>query len=121
MALRIFERLHDRFGEVPIIRALLGFWWRRSMRRSQRWPRRWLESADGFRPEDVCDLILGFGAENPRHVGRPSVQILRESAARRRSITDPWYEHLCSCSNCYRQVRAFQQRPWRASAHYTIH
>jgi hypothetical protein len=87
-------------------------------------PREWLDgSIDGFLPEDLADLALAFHTENPNRTGGPSPQILRELATRSPAIDDPWYEHLHSCSNCYRQVRASQHVLWPLvvpSAHHTI-
>jgi hypothetical protein len=114
VALYIAERMKERVRRVRILRPLLGFWWRCSMIRSQRViPREWLDgSIDGFLPDDLADLAFAFHAENPDRRGCPSQQILRALATRSRPIGDPWYEHLRSCSNCYREVRASQHVLW---------
>jgi hypothetical protein len=87
-------------------------------------PRQWLDgSVDGFLPEDLIDVVFAFHVENPDRTGCPSPQILHELAARSRAIDDPWYDHLHSCSNCYRQVRASQHVLWPRvgpSARHTI-
>jgi hypothetical protein len=91
VALSIAERLNERVCRMPILRPLLGYWWRRSMIRSQHvMPRQWLDgSVDGFLPEDLIDVVFAFHAKNPDRTGCPSPQILRELAARSRAINDP--------------------------------
>jgi len=125
MAPHIFQRVIDRLVQLPVIRSLVGLWFRRSMIRSQQFPRERIDgSVDGFLPQDLVDLVLGFRAENPDRKGCPPGHILRELAARRRPTNDPWYTHLWSCSNCYRQTRAIQQRSWRqfrSTTHETVH
>ena len=125
MAQHFFQRVKDRLAELPVIRSLVGLWWRRSMIRAQQFPHEWIDgSVDAFVPQDLVDLPLASHAENPDRKGCPSIQILRELAARRRPMKDPWYTHLWSCSNCYRQMRTLQQRSWRrfrSSTHETIH
>jgi hypothetical protein len=113
MALYLAERTKERIRRVPLLRPLLGFWWRCSMIRSRRLPREWVDgSVDGFLPEDLIDVVLAFHAENPDRVGCPPPPILRELASRTRPIDDPWWRHLQTCSNCYRHVRASQHLRW---------
>jgi hypothetical protein len=113
MSFYISERLKERVRRVPILRPVLGAWWRWSMMRSQQLPREWFDgSIDGFVAEDLFDVAFAFHSENPDPAGCPDLPVLRELASRRRPMDDPWFRHLQSCSNCYRQVRGLQQAPW---------
>jgi len=72
-----------------------------------------------FVPENEVDVVLGGANPNPRKVGCPPQRLLLELARRERSISDPWYDHLCECSPCYREARALQQAAgeWRGTVH----
>jgi hypothetical protein len=62
-----------------------------------------------FTVEDDIDEVLGRGNPNPARVGCPPRAVLMELARRKRPIGDPAYEHLTTCSPCYREFRAWQQ------------
>ena len=63
-----------------------------------------------FSPKDGVDDLLGHGSPNPLRIGCPERDVLIALARRERTINDPAYEHLASCSPCYREFRRFQDR-----------
>jgi hypothetical protein len=63
----------------------------------------------GFRSEDDIDKVLGSAYPNPERVGCPPHDVLAALAKRERPIGDPGYEHIVSCSPCYREFRSLQQ------------
>jgi hypothetical protein len=63
----------------------------------------------GFRSEDDIDKVLGSAYPNPERVGCPPHDVLVALAKRERPIGDPGYEHIVSCSPCYREFRSLQQ------------
>jgi hypothetical protein len=62
-----------------------------------------------FRSEDDIDKVLGSAYPNPERVGCPPHDVLAALAKRERPIGDPGYEHIVSCSPCYREFRSLQQ------------
>src|SRR5687768_15097382 len=63
----------------------------------------------GFRSEDDIDKVLGSAYPNPERKGCPPHDVLAALAKRERPIGDPGYEHIVSCSPCYREFRSLQQ------------
>ena len=62
-----------------------------------------------FTPQDEIDELFARANANPTRVGCPARDILIGLAHKTRPISDPAYEHLAKCSECYREFRAFQQ------------
>jgi hypothetical protein len=57
---------------------------------------------------DEIDEVFGNANPNPERIGCPPRSALEQLARTRGSIDDPIYEHLGSCSPCYREWRAMQ-------------
>jgi hypothetical protein len=73
-------------------------------------PSEWMaEGPDGFKPEDVIDIVFAHGAPNPDRVGCCSEAELIEFANRRRPVDDPGFKHIMNCSPCYRRFRTLQR------------
>jgi hypothetical protein len=68
-----------------------------------------------FTPEDEIDELFARANANPRRVGCPPRDVLIGLAHKTRPISDPAYEHLAKCSECYREFRGFQQTTHRMS------
>ena len=63
------------------------------------------------RPElrtDDIDYVLGYANPNATRIGCPPRDVLIALAGRERPIDDPAYEHLATCSPCYREFRDLQ-------------
>lgn len=58
--------------------------------------------------QDDLDEVLGTANPNPSRAGCLSPTVLSELAARNQPLGDPAYEHLLTCSECYREFRALQ-------------
>ena len=80
-----------------------------------------------FKPEDRIDELFSGASPNSARANCPPPQKLIEVARRRGAIDDPVYQHLASCSDCYRDFRRIQQAnpparrrspvlPWIAAA-----
>ena len=65
--------------------------------------------SSGFTPEDDLDEVLGHANPNHARAGCPSRDVLNALARRELPIGDARYEHLLSCSPCYREFRSIQQ------------
>jgi hypothetical protein len=65
--------------------------------------------SDTFSAQDEIDLLFSEANPNPERIGCPSDDVLTALARRERPMSDPGYEHLARCSNCYRAMRARQQ------------
>ncbi len=74
----------------------------------------------GFRSEDDIDQLLGSANPNPARVGCPGHDVLAALARRERAIGDPGYEHIVSCSPCYREFRALQQQGVAADSRRSV-
>jgi len=61
---------------------------------------------DDFKP---IDDMLRHANPNPDRIGCPSAEELRALALRERSISDPLYDHLSKCSECFAAVREIQR------------
>jgi hypothetical protein len=57
---------------------------------------------------DEIDEVFGNANPNPERIGCPPRSELERLARTRGSMDDPIYEHLGSCSPCYREWRAMQ-------------
>ena len=66
-----------------------------------------VDSAE-FYPNDEIDELFAHGNPNPTREGCPPRDVLIALAKRERSISDPGYDHLASCSPCYTEARAYQ-------------
>jgi hypothetical protein len=64
--------------------------------------------------QDVLDEVFASANPNPSRAGCPARETLRALGRRERPLDDPAYEHLAACSECYREVRAYQVRRRRA-------
>src|SRR5204863_4343964 len=63
------------------------------------------------RPElmaDDIDYVLGYANPNSTRIGCPPRDVLIALALGEGRINDPTYEHLATCSPCYREFRALQ-------------
>lgn len=58
--------------------------------------------------QEELDEILGTANPNPSRVGCLSLKVLTELAVRNQPLGDPAYEHLLTCSECYREFRRLQ-------------
>ena len=67
------------------------------------------EGPDGFKPENVIDIVLASFAPNPDRIGCCSEAELIECANLRRPIDDPGIKHIMNCSPCYRRFRTLQR------------
>jgi hypothetical protein len=56
-------------------------------------------------PEKVFDELMSRSYPNPERVGCPPYRILMELGTRRRSLDDPWYEHIAHCHPCSTELR----------------
>ena len=65
------------------------------------------DSRDFIAADEIDEL---FGAANPNvdRIGCPTRATLSALARRERPIGDPGYDHLASCSPCYREFRVLQ-------------
>lgn len=63
---------------------------------------------DGSFRDDI-DEVLSRANPNPERIGCPSRETLIGLARRERQIGDPVYEHLLSCSPCYRDFAALKE------------
>jgi len=61
---------------------------------------------DDFKP---IDDMLRHANPNPDRIGCLSAEELRALALRKRSISDPLYDHLSKCSECFAAVREIQR------------
>jgi len=61
---------------------------------------------DDFKP---IDDMLRHANPNPDRIGCPPAEELRALALRKRSISDPLYDHLSKCSECFVAVREIQR------------
>lgn len=70
------------------------------------------------KPDDrnLLDEVFGTANPNPSRVGCPTDETLKALARRERPLGDPAYAHLAECSDCYRQIRAYQVRRRRTRA-----
>ncbi len=57
---------------------------------------------------DEIDEVFGSANPNPERIGCPPRAELERIARQRGAIDDPLYEHLASCSPCFRDWRAMQ-------------
>ncbi|MFA5910564.1 MAG: hypothetical protein WC815_17420 [Vicinamibacterales bacterium] len=60
--------------------------------------------------QEDLDEVLGTANPNPSRVGCLSPKILSELAGRNQPLGDPAYEHLLTCSECYREFRRLQNQ-----------
>jgi hypothetical protein len=76
--------------------------------------RTWLRRAmperrsSAFQPEDGLDVVFGGANPNPARVGCPGDTVIRGAARGALPLNHPVYDHLASCSECYRESRALQ-------------
>jgi hypothetical protein len=68
---------------------------------------------------DEIDEVFGSANPNPERIGCPPRSELERLARQRGAIDDPLYEHLASCSPCFRDWRAMQATAQRQSATLT--
>lgn len=66
------------------------------------------EPPDTSDDHDLLDEVFASANPNPSRVGCPARETLRALGRRERPLDDPAYEHLAACSECYREVRAYQ-------------
>lgn len=64
--------------------------------------------AGAFRPEDGLDVVFGGANPNPARVGCPGDKVLHRAARGTLPLDHPVYDHLASCSECYRESRVWQ-------------
>src|SRR5689334_15978712 len=57
---------------------------------------------------DEIDEVFSNANPNPERIGCPPHSELERLARKRGAIDDPVYEHLGSCSPCYREWRMMQ-------------
>lgn len=73
-------------------------------------PPEWVaEWPDGFKPENVLDVVFAWSFPNPDRAGCFDEVELIDYAKRLRPIDDPGFTHIFACSPCYRRLRALQQ------------
>ncbi len=65
---------------------------------------------------DEIDEVFGNANPNPERIGCPPRSELERLARTRGAIDDPIYEHLGSCSPCFREWRTMQAAAVRAAA-----
>lgn len=63
---------------------------------------------DAFQPEDGLDVVFGGANPNPARVGCPGDEVIRSAARGGLPLDHPVYDHLASCSECYRESRVWQ-------------
>jgi hypothetical protein len=64
--------------------------------------------SSAFQPEDGLDVVFGGANPNPERVGCPGEKVIRRAARGGLPLNHPVYDHLASCSECYRESRAWQ-------------
>jgi hypothetical protein len=74
------------------------------------WLRRAMPERRGgaFQPEDGLDVVFGGANPNPQRVGCPGDRVIRGAARGAVPLNHSVYDHLASCSECYRESRAWQ-------------
>jgi hypothetical protein len=90
-------------------------WLRRAMPQSR---------SSAFQPQDGLDVVFGGANPNPERVGCPGDRVIRGAARGALPLNHPAYDHLASCSECYRESRAwhasrksrFRPQPFAAAA-----